>query len=119
VAVSTTELFTTLAAGAGRFPLGIETDNDYTCGLTTSSALFCWGSNSSGQLGDGTTTRRLTPVAVSTTERFTTLTAGGAHTCGVATGGTALCWGSNLSGQLGNGEGNIIPFPRPVLFPQQ
>jgi alpha-tubulin suppressor-like RCC1 family protein len=36
----------------------------HTCALTTDHRVYCWGLNSSGQLGDGTTTNRLAPVAV-------------------------------------------------------
>src|SRR2546421_8293022 len=37
---------------------------DFSCGITTTNATYCWGDNADGQLGDGTTTNRTTPVAV-------------------------------------------------------
>jgi alpha-tubulin suppressor-like RCC1 family protein len=74
----------------------------YTCGVTTSGAAYCWGSNSYGQLGNGTTTNSPTPVPVSGGLTFTAISAG-EHTCGLAAGGVAYCWGFNRRGQLGNG----------------
>jgi len=63
----------------------------------------CWGRNESGQLGDGTTANRVTPVAVSGLSGATALAVGGAHTCALLPTGTAQCWGRNESGRLGDG----------------
>ncbi|MGH7525878.1 MAG: hypothetical protein ACREMX_04165, partial [Gemmatimonadales bacterium] len=54
-------------------------------------------------LGDGTTTTRLTPVAVTAGLRFRQVSARYGHTCGVTLGNRAYCWGSNSDGQLGDG----------------
>jgi hypothetical protein len=43
----------------------ISAGGAHTCGVTTDHRIFCWGSNSDGQLGDGTTTDHSTPVQVS------------------------------------------------------
>src|SRR2546422_16564 len=78
----------------------------HTCGVTAAGAAYCWGDNSSGQLGDGTTMNRLSPVLVQPPARvsFAAVTAGAAHTCGLTpVAGTAYCWGSNSVGQLGDG----------------
>jgi len=75
----------------------------HTCGLTSDGSAWCWGSNSNGQLGDGSLTARHAPVAVSTTERFTRIAAGQSHTCAVTGNGAAWCWGENNRGQLGDG----------------
>jgi formylglycine-generating enzyme required for sulfatase activity/alpha-tubulin suppressor-like RCC1 family protein len=76
----------------------------HSCGLMAAGAAYCWGDNSSGQLGDGTTTNRLTPVAVAGGLTFQTLVAGGyGNTCGLTTSGAAYCWGSNGNGGLGDG----------------
>jgi alpha-tubulin suppressor-like RCC1 family protein len=56
----------------------------------------------SGQLGDGTTTRRLTPGAVAGGRRYRLVTAGQHHTCGVTTSDEAFCWGWNRYGQIGD-----------------
>jgi len=48
-----------LFAGVSAGPVG-----SHTCGITTGNKIYCWGDNAFGQLGDGTTTRRFSPVKV-------------------------------------------------------
>lgn len=79
---------------------------DFECGLTLVGTAHCWGINSLGQLGDGTTNYRGDPDApVGGGQRFTSLATSthGQHMCGIAPGGPALCWGANWAGQLGDG----------------
>jgi alpha-tubulin suppressor-like RCC1 family protein len=91
----------------------------HSCGITAAGALYCWGLNSSGQLGDGTTTLRRSPVGVTQnlsgsadlTIGWTAVSAGGAHTCGINSG-VLYCWGANASGQLG--DSTTAPKSRPV-----
>jgi alpha-tubulin suppressor-like RCC1 family protein len=81
----------------------------HTCALKASGSVVCWGFNSNGQLGDGTTGNgssanlRLTPVAVIGLTDATAISAGEYHSCALKTGGSVVCWGSNSSGQLGDG----------------
>ncbi len=74
----------------------------HTCGLTTAGAAYCWGTNSSGQRGDGSTTERTVPTPVSGGLTFTSLAAGPLHTCGVTNAGAAFCWGSNSFSEIGD-----------------
>jgi alpha-tubulin suppressor-like RCC1 family protein len=76
----------------------------HTCGLTGAGAAYCWGSNSNGQLGNGTIGgMNIAAAPVSGGITFVSLSAGGAHTCGVTPNGAIYCWGGNASGQLGDG----------------
>jgi alpha-tubulin suppressor-like RCC1 family protein len=83
----------------------------HACGLMTDGAVYCWGGNNYGALGNGTTEGSLSPVPVSGGITFAFLTTGDYHTCGVATDGTAYCWGHGDSGQLGNGETSSSTVP--------
>ena len=83
----------------------ITTGDFHTCALTTEGAVMCWGRNWSGQLGDGTTKNRDTPVDVPGLEGgATAITAGGSHTCALMTSGGIRAWGKNMYGQLGDGK---------------
>jgi alpha-tubulin suppressor-like RCC1 family protein len=64
-------------------------------------ALNCWGSNTYGQVGDGTTVRRVDPLAIFA-QGATAVTGGSLHTCAIVSG-AVHCWGGNAHGQLGNG----------------
>ena len=90
----------------------------YACALLSTGAVKCWGSNSNGQLGDGTTTERHTPVTVSSlSSGVASISTGKASTCAVKTDASLFCWGYNANGQLGNGTTtqSLTPVAVPSL----
>lgn len=87
---------------------GISAGRDHTCGLQGPGPARCWGLNTSGQLGNNTTTASQYYVATVGGVNFTQVTAGGKHSCGIATTGAAYCWGDGLYGQLGIGNPGAV-----------
>jgi alpha-tubulin suppressor-like RCC1 family protein len=76
----------------------------HTCFLTATNGVQCLGNNSSGQLGDGTTTNSLKPVSVNgLASGASVLNPGGSHTCTLNAAIGVMCWGYNGYGQLGDG----------------
>ncbi len=75
---------------------------DQVCALR-SGAVKCWGGNKFGQLGDGTTTQRTTPVAVGGIDDAAAVVAANNHTCALRVRGEVRCWGGNDKGALGDG----------------
>ena len=111
---STTDLHTTPGnvVTLNRNVTQITAGGAFTCALLNSGAVKCWGSNSSGQLGNGTDSTRttLSPV-VGLSSGIAEIAAGGYVSCAVTNGGGAKCWGYNYYGTLGDGTTIMRPAP--------
>ncbi|TPW08240.1 MAG: chromosome condensation regulator RCC1, partial [Acidimicrobiaceae bacterium] len=93
-------------------PYEIELGNRHTCALHSGGvSAFCWGNNSSGQLGNGTgPVNSSSPVAISGGLNVATLGAGTDHVCAVTDAGDLYCWGTNSGGALGTfGSSSGVP----------
>ncbi len=94
-------------AMAGKVAVAITAGGNHACALTSLSQVICWGYNSTGQLGDGTSTSRLLPVLAHPGSllgaEIVSIDAGEQHTCALTSAGALSCWGSNEYGQVGDG----------------
>jgi alpha-tubulin suppressor-like RCC1 family protein len=81
--------------------VSISTKTSHVCGLTAGGEAWCWGDNSTGQLGDDTSEPRNGPVRVAGDARFSAISVGMLFSCALALDGTAYCWGLGTSGTLG------------------
>jgi alpha-tubulin suppressor-like RCC1 family protein len=81
----------------------VAVGDGYLCGIDLDDALWCWGSNASGQLGLGGPADVAEPTRVGDA-RWKLVSAAVATTCGVQMDSSLWCWGANASGQVGNGD---------------
>lgn len=89
---------------------------DFNCALTFDARVYCWGTNTGGKLGDGTTTTQSTPVplaqgAIPSNVTIKQVAAGYGHACALGSDGKVYCWGDNSNRQLGDGTttGRLTP----------
>jgi alpha-tubulin suppressor-like RCC1 family protein len=105
----------TAAVKVQGLPNGIQfvaSGGTHNCALVHNGGAWCWGDNDNGQLGDGTTTNRTTPVTVKGLPlKLAQIAAADDHTCALLVNGTVKCWGLNNSGQLGDGTTNGSSTP--------
>lgn len=103
--------------------VAISVGGSHSCALTGAGAIYCWGVNEWGQLGNGAggggTVADLPQLVVAGGQQFTAISAGLTHTCALARGGKAYCWGERSAGRLGDGAGageaRFIATPQEVM----
>lgn len=113
------ELYNNFTSKVGAFTDWEKVSNIYnsysyhTCGLRSTGEIYCWGgSNSSGQIGNGTTTSVSSPTKVGTLSDWVDVEVFSGHTCGIRSNGELRCWGYNANGELGLGDydNKLIPI---------
>lgn len=86
-------------------PVAVVGGGDHVCAIAGSRrGLQCWGANSMGQLGGGTTSDFETTPVTAITSGVTAMAMGANHGCALNAWGAVSCWGFNAKGQLGNGS---------------
>lgn len=88
--------------------------SDHTVALTTSGALYTWGPNTHGQIGNGTNTTAFIPTQITAVDRFSKIASGNAFTVALDAEGRLWSWGANNAGQLGDGTTNDRSVPQLV-----
>jgi alpha-tubulin suppressor-like RCC1 family protein len=89
----------------------IAAGSDNTCAILQSQEVVCWGSNASGQLGNGNSSTQqdyaTTAEKVSSLTGVISLSVGSGASCAVTSTGKLYCWGARATS--GSNETNLTP----------
>lgn len=120
---SSTEELAPVQVAGGYFFSRIAAGDRFTCGIVLPGfAVYCWGLDSQGQLGDGgaisgmETSLSRRPVKVATDRPMQDVAAGGGTACAIDEARTVFCWGANDVGQLGSGDTESRSSPTEVML---
>ena len=90
----------------------VSSQDHTTAALKTDGTLWLWGLNSSGQLGDESTTNKLSPVqTIAQGTDWKQVSINSSHTAAVKNDGTLWVWGNGVSGKLGNSSTINVSSP--------
>jgi len=93
--------------------IGVATGNEHSIILTSDGAVWAWGRNDVGQVGDGTTTIRQYPTKINGIADVADIAGGSDHSIALKNDGTVWTWGWNVQGQLGLGTSDSYAHPVP------
>ena len=93
----------------------ISAGDVHSLGIDEQGNLWAWGSNSSGQLGNGTTTNSSIPIKIKEGTKFRKIASGCYCSLAIDEQGNLWAWGSNLHGQLGNGTTENTSEPIQIM----
>jgi len=115
----------TSVIGLNSEALSISVGYGHSCAVVFGGAVKCWGGNTYGQLGIGSTCCQLcqsssacqmTPVdVIGLSSGAVSVHLGGSHSCAIVSGGCLKCWGRNAEGQLGVGSTTNLLIPADVF----
>ena len=95
--------------------VSITSGATHACGLGDDGQAYCWGLNSSGQLGVGDTVNRWTAMRVQQGGlTFASISAGAVKTCALTSGGTAYCWGNGVATAANGGVPGTVTAPAAI-----
>jgi hypothetical protein len=110
-------------SGAYRF-VEVSVGEEFACGVTRASGAsgpgVCWGDNTAGQLGKGTTSLTSddsVPRPIVGGLTLTSIASGAWHACAISIDDSVYCWGRNTNGQLGIGSTDDTSVPSRVAIP--
>jgi len=94
-------------------PVRISAGGNHTCLLADDGTVWCWGRNTTGELGNGTMSSSSVPVRAELSGTAVQLAVGHSHSCARLADGTVSCWGNNANGRLGIGDSSVSSASRP------
>lgn len=103
------------ASTDSKAPTQISIGGTSACAVLRDGTVQCWGDNGYGQLGDGSSNRRLVPGPVPGLTDVVQVEVGDVHACARKRDGAVLCWGAGAYGQNGSGGTSNVRSPAPVV----
>ncbi|MBO9665787.1 MAG: hypothetical protein J7501_03130 [Bdellovibrio sp.] len=92
-------------------PVYVSNGYETKCLIDSTQSLYCWGANSRGQVGNGTTVNQTTPVLIDSSYKYLSVSTSLAATCGITTAHQLRCWGMDLPAGQGT---SFINKPNPA-----
>jgi alpha-tubulin suppressor-like RCC1 family protein len=102
--------------GEGRHAIELAAGKFHTCALLNDGSISCWGHNSLGSLGNGSSGHSDVPQNINSHE-FVSVRSGGFTTCGATNASKLFCWGRNARFQTGKDVGmNVVSSPEEIVI---